>query len=79
MCQCPERGDLHFYRSGKRVVFAKEKMCQCPERGDLHFYIWWYSGEKESEWKCQCPERGDLHFYPKKPVVTTKTDDVSMP
>ena len=37
MCQCPERGDLHFYtdKSFKKCV---AKACQCPERGDLHFY-----------------------------------------
>ena len=38
LCQCPERGDTHFYwkRSSER---PKACMCQCPERGDPHFYI----------------------------------------
>ena len=38
-CQCPERGDLHFYHDGSGQVWSKcLLLCQCPERGDLHFY-----------------------------------------
>ena len=37
-CQCPEWGDLHFYKR-KLVVRKRSGMCQCPEWGDLHFYI----------------------------------------
>ena len=39
MCQCPERGDLHFYST--LMVHRKltnAGLCQCPEWGDLHFY-----------------------------------------
>ena len=38
LCQCPERGDLHFYADCVRLVGENRRMCQCPERGDLHFY-----------------------------------------
>ena len=38
MCQCPERGDLHFYHDAIYEVMLDE-LCQCPERGDLHFYM----------------------------------------
>ncbi len=38
MCQCPERGDLHFYESLFSKSEKDQSMCQCPERGDLHFY-----------------------------------------
>ena len=38
MCQCPERGDLHFYADPLYEIHTGS-MCQCPERGDLHFYI----------------------------------------
>ena len=79
MCQCPKRGDLHFYTHWEpiqKMVFAE---CQCPKRGDLHFY-------KKSfirildDVLCQCPKRGDLHFY-KTNIDITKfiKKDVSMP
>ena len=39
MCQCPERGDLHFYfQDNITRIEASLQVCQCPERGDLHFY-----------------------------------------
>ena len=38
MCQCPERGDLHFYPVTRIVMEMGQFECQCPERGDLHFY-----------------------------------------
>ena len=37
LCQCPERGDTHFYLIEDLTDEAK-KVCQCPERGDPHFY-----------------------------------------
>ena len=61
-CQCPERGDLHFYGTALGVV-ANRKKCQCPERGDLHFYDDTITRKKAAFCWCQCPERGDLHFY----------------
>ena len=36
-CQCPERGDPHFYIKAAGLHFCKI-LCQCPERGDPHFY-----------------------------------------
>ena len=39
LCQCPERGDLHFYMSFLLLPRIQRILCQCPERGDLHFYI----------------------------------------
>ena len=38
MCQCPERGDPHFYEFWDAEREGYEKVCQCPERGDPHFY-----------------------------------------
>ena len=39
VCQCPERGDLHFYLCMRqRIRIMNTCLCQCPERGDLHFY-----------------------------------------
>ena len=38
VCQCPERGDLHFYMDRIMNMARHGLMCQCPERGDLHFY-----------------------------------------
>ena len=61
MCQCPERGDLHFYFM-VLVVYAVV-LCQCPERGDLHFYKYFTMITGAKDFVCQCPERGDLHFY----------------
>ena len=37
LCQCPERGDLHFYQK-ENWSSSPSNLCQCPERGDLHFY-----------------------------------------
>ena len=37
-CQCPERGDLHFYCMRTEEKKEPITVCQCPERGDLHFY-----------------------------------------
>ena len=39
MCQCPERGDLHFHLASLQQPSKKTLMCQCPERGDLHFHV----------------------------------------
>ena len=38
LCQCPERGDLHFYFTVSDGEMAFSGLCQCPERGNLHFY-----------------------------------------
>ena len=63
LCQCPERGDLHFYGNCMFMKRSKSMMCQCPERGDLHFYADCVRLVGENRRMCQCPERGDLHFY----------------
>ena len=61
LCQCPERGDLHFYFLFEKL--KKERwLCQCPERGDLHFHLIIDNTTFETA-VCQCPERGDLHFH----------------
>ena len=39
VCQCPERGDLHFYGEVFQIAYFAGFECQCPERGDLHFYL----------------------------------------
>ena len=39
MCQCPERGDLHFHVNYISTFDNRFLECQCPERGDLHFYF----------------------------------------
>ena len=36
-CQCPKRGDLHFYKKSF-IRILDDVLCQCPKRGDLHFY-----------------------------------------
>ena len=38
LCQCPEWGDLHFYKIIQLTVKEVCVVCQCPEWGDLHFY-----------------------------------------
>ena len=65
MCQCPERGDLHFYEMDFTPAIFTFLVCQCPERGDLHFYCICHAETCWTLWMCQCPERGDLHFYPR--------------
>ena len=50
MCQCPERGDLHFYERKKNEI-KEGPVCQCPERGDLHFYE---TTKKTNEWIFRC-------------------------
>ena len=77
MCQCPERGDLHFYVTGHAHA-CPMKMVSMPWKGrppfllgmaqkGVHMKIIKRNGA-EAE-LCQCPERGDLHFYTNKPVV----------
>ena len=69
LCQCPERGDLHFYYENRRDSYVSYKVCQCPERGDLHFYFQDNITRIEASLQvCQCPERGDLHFYEDHPI-----------
>lgn len=38
LCQCPEKGDPHFYRKEISKQIDDGTLCQCPERGDTHFY-----------------------------------------
>ena len=62
LCQCLERGDLHFYLQIMEITRAERNLCQCPEWGDLHFHPS-DSIYQAIEDMCQCPERGDLHFH----------------
>ena len=39
LCQCPERGVLHFYNYAVCGYNNNGFECQCPEWGDLHFYV----------------------------------------
>ena len=63
MCQCPERGDTHFYLMQKSGETVEEqgvnalKGATLISTGDM---IRSYSAVDQM---CQCPERGDTHFY----------------
>ena len=62
MCQCPERGDLHFYLESfpvmKALLMSVNALKGATSISTLpQFWLQDYS------WMCQCPERGDLHFY----------------
>ena len=62
-CQCPERGDLHFYHEAEKKKAEKTKKCVNALKGAT-FISTINSGRDGTEGKmCQCPERGDLHFY----------------
>ena len=68
MCQCPERGDLHFYGL---IMKKMDEFSDCVNALKGATFI--STGQKISLkvlglW-CQCPERGDLHFYEVSPYA----------
>ena len=62
MCQCPERGDLHFYVFTERFLKCS---CQCVNALKGATFISTLSKFPGIfiSYRCQCPERGALHFY----------------
>ena len=65
LCQCPERGDLHFYAETVDTLSADEAVSM-PWKGRPSF-LQRNPLEIQTHPKvCQCPERGDLHFYGEK-------------
>ena len=61
-CQCPERGDLHFYEN--IMIVGKLMNCVNALKGATFISTGMTTAEKLRVEMCQCPERGDLHFYP---------------
>ena len=62
MCQCPERGDLHFYS----IIIGSVKLlerCVNALKGATSISTTDTRMLDAEEVTCQCPERGDLHFY----------------
>ena len=62
MCQCPERGDTHFYFFKKKILIYTTACVNALKGATListrtHNYSTAYAKV------CQCPERGDPHFY----------------
>ena len=63
MCQCPERGDLHFYNKKRKYVFQLS-MCVNALKGATSISTnCCVPAMMVTSNVCQCPERGDLHFY----------------
>ena len=62
MCQCPEWGDLHFYRDSKRSN-GRWLHVSMPWMGRPSFLHLTRRKPHLRIALCQCPEWGDLHFY----------------
>ena len=80
MCQCPERGDPHFYI----YTLPQEQttaIVSMPWKGRPSFLPYKRAGSGNTGIKrCQCPERGDPHFYLVKGIDDKILDKyVSMP
>ena len=65
LCQCPERGDLHFYVDRNKVFVAPYTRCVNALKGATFISTRTILFDRETDTMCQCPERGDLHFYRK--------------
>ena len=64
MCQCPEWGDLHFYKAFHNAEGDTLATVSMPWKGRPSFLRGKVRLRAETAAVCQCPERGDLHFYP---------------
>ena len=62
MCQCPERGVLHFYVDFKDVI-VNSLAVSMPWMGRPSFLPRSNAWQKKILKVFQCPEWGDLHFY----------------
>ena len=78
MCQCPERGDLHFHLW---TQYEKRFHVSCVNalKGATFISTERASDPMRFKEMCQCPERGDLHFHLTKAQQITNRLNVSMP
>ena len=63
VCQCPERGDLHFHFSTILPHCLFIEIVSMPWKGRPSFPQSSHCVSFGFRIMCQCPERGDLHFH----------------
>ena len=63
MCQCPERGDPHFYESRVPRPYRGIDYCVNALKGATLISTKVRRYLQLIQKRCQCPERGDPHFY----------------
>ena len=63
MCQCPERGDLHFYLHTTRKGYEASSCVNALKGATFISTDGDFTDYDRLEYVCQYPERGDLHFY----------------
>ena len=79
MCQCPERGNLHFYVRHSEENWG-ENCCVNALIGATFISTYTQLVEKGVDNVVgQCPERGNLHFYRANATSNPGTNNVSMP